>query len=477
MTDYPNTLLHIDGAWTDGTGGRRLNVVSPSTGRSIGQVAVAEPADTLRAAQVAGRAFQDWRRISAYERASILHRAAGLLRDRLEEVATLLTLEQGKPFAESKMEVSVGADVIDWFAGEAQRTYGRVVPSRSSQTVQSIIREPVGPVAAFSPWNFPINQIVRKIAAALAAGCSVIAKCPNETPASPAALVQAFIDAGLPDGAINLLYGDAASISETLISHPTIRKISFTGSTSVGKVLARQAGENMKRMTMELGGHAPVIVTADADLTLAVDVLTRSKYRNAGQVCISPTRFIVHESIYDQFEARFTAAAAAIVVGNGLDPHTQMGPLANIRRVDAIEALVRDAVAHGAELRLGGNRIGNHGFFFAPTVLGRVSASSRIMNEEPFGPVAALTPFQTIDDAVAEANRLPFGLAAYAYTSSLATARMLTNEIAAGMVSINGAALALPETPNGGIKDSGFGAEGGIEGMEGYLTTKFCAVA
>jgi succinate-semialdehyde dehydrogenase/glutarate-semialdehyde dehydrogenase len=335
------------------------------------------------------------------------------------------------------------------------------------------MKEPVGPVAAFTPWNFPINQAVRKASAALAAGCSIIIKGPEETPASCAALVRAFCDAGIPAGTINIVFGVPAQVSGYLIPHPAIRKVSFTGSTSVGKQLAKLAGEHMKRVTMELGGHAPAIVFADADVDAAAKILSANKYRNAGQVCVSPTRFLVQEPVYDAFVEKFVGHAKAVKVGNGLDESTRMGPLAHERRLDAIEAFVADAVAKGAKVATGGKRIGNKGYFFEPTVLTDVPREARIMNEEPFGPVAIVNSFRDFDDAVSEANRLPYGLAAYAYTRSPKTAAGIGQAIESGMVSINHHGLALPEVPFGGIKDSGYGSEGGADAIEAYLNTKF----
>jgi succinate-semialdehyde dehydrogenase / glutarate-semialdehyde dehydrogenase len=339
--------------------------------------------------------------------------------------------------------------------------------------MQIVVKEPVGPVAAFTPWNFPINQAVRKISAALAAGCSVILKGPEETPASCAALVKCYADAGLPAGVLNLVFGVPAEISEYLIPHPVIRKITFTGSTPVGKKLAALAGQHMKRITMELGGHAPAIVFADADVDAAVKQLAGAKYRNAGQVCVSPTRFLVHESVYPHFVEGFVKVAKAVKVGDGLDPATRMGPLANSRRVGAMQMFVDDAVAKGAKLLAGGKRIGTEGYFFEPTVLSDVPAGARVMSEEPFGPIAPIVPFSSFDEVVAEANRLPYGLAAYAYTRSLKTANAIGAAFESGMVTINHMGLALPEVPFGGMKDSGYGSEGGSEAIEAYLNTKF----
>jgi succinate-semialdehyde dehydrogenase/glutarate-semialdehyde dehydrogenase len=335
------------------------------------------------------------------------------------------------------------------------------------------IKDPVGVVAAFTPWNFPINQVVKKLSAALAAGCSIIVKAPEETPASPAELIRAFADAGVPAGVVNLVYGVPSEISEYLIPHPVIRKISFTGSTKVGKDLAAMAGQHMKRVTMELGGHAPVIVFDDADIESAAKIMVGAKYRNAGQVCIAPTRFLVQEGVYDQFVEGFAAAARAIKVGDGLAEGTVMGPLANARRVQAMEGFVQDAVQQGAKLVTGGERIGNAGNFFQPTVLSRVPTTARAMNEEPFGPLALMVPFAKLDDAITEANRLPYGLAAYAYTRSSATSQALSTSVESGMISINHAGLALVETPFGGVKESGYGSEGGSEAIDSYLVTKF----
>jgi len=474
---YPDTLLLIDGDWTKATGGRTIPVPNPATGDTIGTVAHANRADLDHALGAAEKGFHVWRKISAHDRAKLMRKAAGLLRDRADAIARMMTMEQGKPVAEAKMETLAGADVIDWFAEEARRAYGRVIPARAEGIYQLVIKEPIGPVAAFTPWNFPINQVVRKLSAALAAGCSIIVKPPEETPASPAELVRCFVDAGVPAGVINLVYGVPAEISEYLIPHPVIRKVSFTGSVAIGKQLAALAGAHMKRATMELGGHAPAIVFDDADIDAASRILSASKIRNAGQVCISPTRFLVQEPVFDQFVDKFVTHIKSVKVGDGLEPGTQMGPMANPRRIQAMETFIGDAVKHGAEVRAGGNRIGNKGNFFEPTVLTNVPTDARIMNEEPFGPVAVIAPFHGFDDVVAEANRLPFGLASYAYTRSAKTATAIAAAVEAGMMSINHHGLALPEVPFGGVKDSGYGSEGGLEAIEAYLNTKFVSQA
>jgi len=474
---YSDVLLFIDGQWTKAAGGRTIPVVNPATGEPIGTVAHAAISDLDRALEAADKGFRIWRKVSAFDRSKLMRKAADLLRQRVDTIAPLLTLEQGKPLGDSKGETLAGADVIDWFAEEARRAYGRVIPARTEGVYQLVVKEPVGPVAAFTPWNFPINQVVRKLSCALAAGCSIIIKAPEETPAAPAELIRCFADAGVPAGVIGLVYGIPSEISEYLIPHPIIRKMSFTGSTAVGKQLAAIAGAHMKRVTMELGGHAPSIVFDDADIDLAAKLLSVNKLRNAGQVCVSPTRLLVQENVYNEFVGKFTEGVKAVRIGDGMESGTQMGPMANERRISAMEAFIGDAVQKGATLNAGGSRIGNKGNFFEPTVLTDVPMNSRIMNEEPFGPVAVISPFKSFDDVVEEANRLPYGLAAYAYTRSAKTAQAIAANVETGMISINHHGLALPEVPFGGVKDSGYGSEGGSEAIEAYLNTKFVTQA
>lgn len=474
---YPNVLLHIDGAWTESASKKTLEVMNPATGEVNGLLSHAGIDDLDRALAATEKGFATWRKVSAFERSKVMRKAADLLRSRAGDIAKLMTLEQGKPVGEAKMEAMAGADVIDWFAEEARRTYGRVIPARAEGVYQMSLREPVGPVAAFTPWNFPINQANRKISIALAAGCSIIVKGPEETPAACAELVRCFVDAGLPPGVVQLVFGTPSEISEYLIPHPVIRKISFTGSTPVGKQLAALAGLHMKRATMELGGHAPAIVFADADVEAATKQLAAAKFRNAGQVCVSPTRFLVQEGVYEQFVDRFTALAEKVKVGSGMDEGTVMGPLANPRRITAMESLIADAVQKGAEVRTGGKRIGNVGNFFEPTVMTGVNREMRVMNEEPFGPLAVIAPFHEMDDLVEEANRLPYGLASYAFTRNTGTAAKVAARVEAGMMTINHIGLALPEVPFGGIKDSGSGSEGGSEAIESYLNIKFITQA
>jgi succinate-semialdehyde dehydrogenase/glutarate-semialdehyde dehydrogenase len=472
-----HTQLFINGTWTDALAGGTLPVINPATAESIGTVAHAEHADLDLALDAADKGFHTWKKISAYERSKIMRKAAELVRTRLEDIARAMTTEQGKPLFEAKGEIMLAADLIEWFAEESRRTYGRVIPARAEGIYQLVVKEPVGPVAAFSPWNFPINQAVRKISAALAAGCSIILKGPEETPASVAALVAAFADAGVTPGALNLVYGVPAVISEYLIPHPVIRKISFTGSTAVGKHLAALAGLHMKRVTMELGGHAPAIIFNDADIDVAAKTLAAGKYRNAGQVCVAPTRFLVQKGVYDAFVEKFIKTSKHVQMGDGLAKGTTMGPLAHDRRVAAMEGFVSDAVEHGASVEIGGGRGEGKGYFWQPTVLTHTGNDSRVMNEEPFGPVSVMIPFDDFEDAVKEANRLPYGLAAYAYTKSARTANMIGAAVESGMVSINHHGLALPEVPFGGVKDSGYGSEGGMEAIEAYLNSKFISQA
>jgi succinate-semialdehyde dehydrogenase/glutarate-semialdehyde dehydrogenase len=471
-TSYPDTRLLIGNEWSDATGGKTIPVINPATGKPIGTVAHASIADLDRALAAAQSGFDAWRKVPAYERAAIMRKAASLLRERADAIGRLLTQEQGKPLAQAKAEATAGADIIDWFAAEGMRVYGRIVPSRNPAAQQLVLKEPVGPVAAFTPWNFPINQIVRKLAASLATGCSFLCKAPEETPASPAALLQCFVDAGVPPGTVGLVFGDPAEISGYLIPHPTIRKVTFTGSTPVGKQLAALAGAHMKRVTMELGGHAPVIIAEDADVQLAVEAAGGAKFRNAGQVCVSPTRFLVHNSIKEEFTRALVAHAESLKIGNGLDAGITLGPLANPRRVTAMTQLVDDARAKGANVATGGQRVGTEGNFFAPTILADVPLNASVFNDEPFGPVAAIRGFSTLDEAIAESNRLPFGLAGYAFTRSIKNAHQLMNNVEVGMLWINQPATPSAEMPFGGVKDSGYGSEGGPEALEAYLNTK-----
>ena len=469
---YPNIQLMINNQWCDAADGKTLAVVNPATGAEIGRLAHAGIADLDKSLAAAAKGFQIWRNTSAVERSKIMRKAAQLVRERADAIAELMTLEQGKPVAEAKGEILMSTEVIEFFAEEGRRVYGRIVPGRAINVQNNVYKEPVGVVAAFTPWNFPINQIARKLCAALATGCSIIVKAPEETPASPAAFIQAFIDAGVPEGVIGLVYGNPAEISNYLIPHPIVRKVTFTGSTPVGKMLTALAGQHMKRVTMELGGHAPVIVADDADVMLAVKSAGAAKFRNAGQVCIAPTRFLVHNSIKADFNAAMLESINKIKVGDGMTAGTTMGPLANPRRITAMESILADAVKSGAKVLSGGARIGAVGNFFAPTLLDDVPLTADVFNNEPFGPIVSVAGFDSLDAMIAEANRLPFGLAGYAYTKSMKNYQLLSRELQVGMLWINQPAVAWPELPFGGIKDSGYGSEGGSEALEAYLNTK-----
>ena len=469
--DYDADLaLFINGSWKIGEGRDLFPVVDPASGEAIAEVPLASPADLDEALDAADKAFILWRATPADQRAAVLKKAAALLRERAEPIARLLTMEQGKPLAEARAEVLGSAGVFDWCAEEATRIYGRTLVRPTGQR-SMVTRQPIGPVAAFSPWNFPVYLMAKKLGSALAVGCSVIAKPPEETPGCTGALVRCLADAGLPAGVVQLVHGVPDAVSRHLLASSVIRKVSFTGSVPVGRHLMRLAADGLKRVTMELGGHAPVLVFADCDLEKTLDLVVPQKFRNAGQVCVSPTRFYVQEAIYERFVTGFAARTKGVNTGHGLDAGSTMGPLANLRRPGAIAALVDDAAAKGARVLAGGQR-GESGFFFQPTLLADVPDSADIMSNEPFGPVAVAAPFSTFDDAVAKANRLPFGLAAFAFTEGLRTANLLGDAIEAGMVGINTFAISSPDAPFGGVKDSGFGSEGGLEGMDSYLVTK-----
>ncbi len=462
--------LLIGNSWKFGEGRDLFPVVDPARGETIAEVPLATPADLDEALAASARGFAVWRAVTAEQRAAVLTKAAALLRERAEVIARLLTLEQGKPLAEARGEVLASAQCFDWSAAEASRTYGRVLVRPAGQR-SVVVKQPVGPVAAFSPWNFPVYLLAKKLGPALAVGCSVIAKPPEETPGCCGALVRCLIDAGLPDGVVQLVHGVPDAVSRHLLASPIIRKVSFTGSVPVGRHLMRLAADGLKRVTMELGGHAPVLVFDDCDLEKTLDLVVPQKFRNAGQVCVSPTRFYVQEGIFQDFIRGFATRTKALIVGSGLAAETKMGPLANVRRPQAIEALVADAAAKGAKVMTGGNR-GEGGYFFQPTLLADVPDSADIMANEPFGPVAVAASFVTFDEAIVRANRLPFGLAAFAFTDNLKRANLLGDALESGMVGINTFAISGVDAPFGGVKDSGFGSEGGVEGMESYLVTK-----
>lgn len=470
MTYDANLQLFIDGAWQSSEGRDSAPVINPATAETIAEVPMATEADLDSALAAAEKAYPDWRATDVEKRAAILHKAAALLKERADHIGRLLTQEQGKPLAEAKGEVLGAASMFDWYAEEIKRDYGRLLVRPTGQR-SMVIHQPVGVVATFTPWNFPIYLLAKKVAAALAAGCTVISKPPEETPGSTGAVARALDDAGLPKGVFQLVHGVPDMVSRHLIGSPIVRKVSFTGSVPVGKHLMKLAADGVKRLTLELGGHAPVLIFDDCDLEKTLDMVVPQKFRNAGQVCVSPTRFHVQEGIYEAFVKGFAERAGKVKVGNGLDEGTKMGPLANGRRPEAIDALVRDAEKKGARIMAGGQR-GNEGFFFQPTLLADVPLEADIMNNEPFGPVAVARPFKDFDEAIAEANRLPFGLAAFAFTENGRRANLLGDAIEAGMVGINSFAISMADAPFGGVKDSGFGSEGGKEGLETYQVVK-----
>ncbi len=473
LSQGKNVQLFIGNAWCDGSDERLLAVVNPHTGEPRSHVVCAERADIDRAIAHAVKGFKTWSRTPAIVRSDILLKAASLIRERAREIARDITLEQGKPLEQAAQEVESSAAFICWFAEEARRTYGVVIPSRHDDVRQLTTWHPVGPVAAFTPWNYPLSQAARKVGAALASGCSVVLKGPEYTPAASVHLVHAFIDAGLPADALSLVFGDAPAIAAQLIDSDQIRKISFTGSTQVGKQLMRDAGAKMKRTTMELGGHAPVIVFADTDLEQVAEQLAAMKLRNAGQNCLAPTRILVERSGYDAFLQAFVSSMKRARIGNGMDSGTDFGPLMHAGRVEALNRLVNDAVEQGATRVTGGQALDRKGWFYPATVLANVPTDAMVMNEEPFGPIALVNPFDKAEDAIIEANRLSYGLAAYLYTSSLAKASLTSQQVESGMIAINHYGLGLPEAPFGGIKDSGHGTEGGSGELTEYMYSKF----
>lgn len=470
---YPSLHLYIDGEFLEIVDRHNQDVCNPADDSLLGQLPHATRTDLDRALLGAQRAFETWRWSSPLERAAVLRRVGILLRERADEIACGLTMDQGKPLAEARAEVLGCAEHAEWHAEECRRIYGRTIPARRSNVRQTVMRQPVGVCAAFTPWNFPISQALRKVSAAIGSGCTMVLKGPEEAPSAVIQMVRAFHDAGLPAGCLNLVWGVPAEVSEHLIQSPIVRKISFTGSVPVGKHLAALAGSQMKRMTMELGGHSPVLVFEDADVDRAAEQLAAYKARNAGQVCVAPSRFFVQEKVYDRFLERFLAAYSQQRIGNGLEAGTTMGPLASARRVEAMERFVADAVSRGALLACGGERLVGRGHFFPPTVLTNVPDDALVMTDEPFGPVVPITPFSTAEEAIRRANSVPYGLASYVFTESLAHARLASERLEAGMVNINHFGIALAETPFGGIKDSGMGLEGGQETFDSYLVTKF----
>jgi succinate-semialdehyde dehydrogenase/glutarate-semialdehyde dehydrogenase len=474
---YANLGLVIGGDWIEAADRRTTRVVNPATEEVIGEIPHASAADLDRALAAAEAGFRAWRAIFPDQRGKILKKTADILRSRSEELARTATIESGKRIAETRVEVAMAAAIFEWYAEEGRRAYGRVLPQRAPGTRHAVVKEPVGPVAAFAAWNFPLGNPARKLGATLGAGCSCILKPAEETPASALGIARALTEAGVPAGVFSIVFGVPAEVSSHLLASPVVRAISFTGSVAVGKHLMKLAADGMKRTTLELGGHAPVLVFEDTDLDSVLDASISAKYRNAGQVCVSPTRFYVHESIYNRFVDGFAARAKAILVGDGLVESNQMGPLIHDRRLKAMEEFTEDATHTGGRVHAGGERLRGSGYFWRPTVLSDVPRTARIMNEEPFGPIAVINPFTDFEMAINEANRLPYGLAAYAFTRSARTVKLLGENLEAGMVGLNTYAISLPESPFGGVKESGHGSEEGIEGLESCLVTKFISEA
>lgn len=471
---FPEKIeLLINGRWQQGSEGKTSELLNPATGQVLTSIAMASLADLRRAHDASVKGFAVWKATSAAKRCEILRHAAELMDQDKERIATILTMENGKPLSEARAEVGFSIEALQWYAEEGKRAYGRIIPSRLENQRQIVLKEPVGPVAAFAAWNFPASNVIRKIGGALGAGCSLILKASEETPGTAVAIARCLQKAGLPDGVLQLVFGVPDEISAYLLASAGIRKVSLTGSTSVGKLLQTRAAETLKRCTMELGGHAPVIVHQDADVEKSVAVLLTAKFRNAGQVCTSPTRFYVHESIYDRFVERFADGASRLRVGNGLEPETQMGPIISQRRLTAVQSLVEQAKGVGARLVAGGRRLEREGNFFVPTVLADVPPHARIVHEEPFGPIASFMAFSRFNEVIERANATPYGLASFVFTRDAALAQQTELALEAGLVGVNNTAISAPETPFGGINHSGYGSEGGIEGLEAYLRTKF----
>jgi len=470
---YESLALYIDGRFHAGGERREQDVFDPATGAVIARLPHATAADLDAALAAASKAFLTWRTSSPMERSAVLRKAANLTRERANYIARNITLDMGKPLKEALGEVTRCAEHLEWHAEECRRIYGRVIPPRNPEVRQLVLREPVGVCAAFTPWNFPYTQAIRKVAAAIGAGCTLVIKGPEDTPSAVVAIARIFHDAGLPPGVLNAVWGNPPEVSQHLLSSPVVRKVSFTGSVPVGRQIAALAAAGLKRMTLELGGHSPAIVCEDADVERAADELCNIKFLNAGQVCVSPNRFFIHEKVYDRFMARFIDNVRGIRLGSGLDPQTRMGPLAHSRRLPVMMDFIEDSVARGARVEVGGRHLQSSGYFFEPTVLSGLARDSRVMNVEPFGPIAPCAPFKDLEEAIEQANALPYGLSSYVFTNSTRSALRLQNQLQAGNVNINHFGQALPEVPFGGIKDSGIGSEGGSETFDGYLQTKF----
>jgi succinate-semialdehyde dehydrogenase/glutarate-semialdehyde dehydrogenase len=472
--------LYIDGKWQDAENGERVEIKNPATGELVASIAYGSRKDAEKALDSAERAFPKWKAMTAYERAELMDRTAEIIRKRASDIAKILTRENGKPISESLAEARGCASWFNWFAEEGKRVYGRMIPSHYDHKRHWALRQPVGVVAAIAPWNFPIALMCRKLAAALAAGCVVVSRPSSRTPLSTALIFECLHEAEFPAGVINFIVGSARELTQAMLDHRSVRKIAFTGSTEVGKELMAQAADRITKVSLELGGHAPLIVFPDVDLEDAVEKAVVGKFRNAGQSCIAPTRIYVHEDIFDEFVERAVDRAAKIVVGNGLDSRVEMGPLFDQAQLENIEAFLEDAVSKGAEVLLGGERlIGDNydkGFFFTPTIIKNVSGLMRLTCEEIFGPIMPIIPFSTEEEVIREANATEFGLASYVLVKDISIAIRVSEALEFGIVGLNDTVPTVPQAPFGGWKESGIGREGGIEGMEAYLETKYVSV-
>jgi len=464
--------LFVAGRWIARGTRDVMPVLNPATEETIAELVMASPDDLELALNAAAEGFEIWRRLAAAERACLLRKTATLIRERVDAISRTLTLEQGKTLTQAAGEVMMTAAYLDELAELGARICGRVLEREPSGVTRVVRYEPIGPVFAVSPWNLPAMMPGRKIGTALAAGCSIIVKPAKETPQTAYLLAACCQDAGIPDGVVNVLSGPSSVLSDTMISSKVIRKVSFTGSTEVGKTLAATAGAHMKKVTMELGGHAPVIVFDDVEVEGVVSALVSARHHNAGQSCMAATRFFVHERIHDEFVAKFSGAAAALRIGEGIDAATQMGPLTSARRVAVMQALVEDAVRTGASVETGGGRPDRPGYFFDPTVLSGLADSATVMSEEPFGPITPIVGFGDIEDVVARANATPYGLAGYVFSRDRAQAEFVASALDAGLVGINTTDIAGPTVPFGGVRDSGIGREGALEGILETMTTK-----
>lgn len=476
--DTARLKLYINGEWREAASGATIEVRNPATGEMVCRIPYGGAAEAASAVEAAAAAFPGWAGLSAWERSRRLRRVGDLIRERKEEYARWMTLEMGKPIVESRAEVNATADYFEWYSEEAKRVYGDIVPAHTTRKRHWVIRQPLGVAVAISPWNFPSVLPARKISAALAAGCTMVVRPATQTPLSSLAIVQACEDAGVPPGVINLILGPSSAVGPVLLSHPAVKKVSLTGSVEVGRIIARDAGAQLKKVALELGGSAPILIFEDADVETAARQTARAKFRNMGQVCISITRIFVQESIRKKFEEILVAEVRSMRIGDGLDESTELGPLANEDGLKKTREFVADAIGKGARLLAGGGCPAGfeRGYFYEPAVLTDVPESARVLHEEPFGPIAPVCGFRDFEEAIARANATPFGLAGYLFTSDLRTAILASERLECGIVGVNDLVPATPQCPFGGIKDSGYGREGGYQGLDEFLYSKYISI-